>query len=178
VWLRQDSGSAGTAGRSAGTVTGGADITYRGLERAFGEAVARRLTTGAAVLDVLSRHPRQPGSRALRSVLGSDQLALTRSEAEERLLALIRRAGLPEPETNVRICGYEVDFLWRPQRLIVEMDGHAFHSTPERFESDRLRDGVLAAAGLRVMRVTWRQLTQEPEAILVRLGAALAVIDV
>jgi very-short-patch-repair endonuclease len=150
----------------------------RDLERAFGEAVARRLTTGAAVLDVLSRHPRQPGSRALRSVLGSDQLALTRSEAEERLLRLIRRSGLPEPGTNVRICGYEVDFLWRSQRVVVEVDGHAFHSTPERFESDRLRDGVLAAAGLRVMRVTWRQMTHEPEAILVRLAAALAVVDI
>jgi hypothetical protein len=32
---------------------------------------------------------------------------------------------------------------------------------------------VLAAAGLRVMRVTWRQLENEPEALLVRLAQAL-----
>jgi hypothetical protein len=32
---------------------------------------------------------------------------------------------------------------------------------------------MLLAAGLRVMRVTWRQIVREPEALLVRLVRAL-----
>ena len=52
--------------------------------------------------------------------------ALTRSEAERRFLELIRAAHLPEPEVNVRVGRWEVDFLWRDLRLIVEFDGYAF----------------------------------------------------
>jgi very-short-patch-repair endonuclease len=56
----------------------------------------------------------------------------------------------------------------------VEVDGRAFHSTQATFESDRRRDADLLAAGVRVMRLTWRQIVEEPEALLVRLGQALA----
>lgn len=53
------------------------------------------------------------------------------------------------------------------------MDGKTFHSTSRAFENDRRRDGWLTANGLRVMRVTWKQLTAEPEALLVRVTQAL-----
>ncbi|MGH7502427.1 MAG: endonuclease domain-containing protein [Longimicrobiales bacterium] len=99
---------------------------------------------------------------------------LTRSAAEEHFLGLIRKAQLREPEVNMQVEGYEVDFVWRSERLVVEIDGRAFHSSDRSFESDRRRDGVLVAAGLRVMRVTWRQIVNEPEALLVRLTQALA----
>lgn len=148
-------------------------VGSRELERALAEAFAMRLTTRADVVRLVSRHPRQRGTRALRALLGPAHPALTRSEAEERFLALIRKARLPAPETNVRIGDYEVDFFWRTERFIVEIDGFAFHSSAERFESDRQRDAVLAATGLRVIRVTWRQLQTEPHAMLVRLAQAL-----
>ena len=99
---------------------------------------------------------------------------LTRSEAERRALDLIRAARLPPPETNVRVCGHEVDFLWRRQRLIVEVDGYAFHSSRRSFERDRRKDQALGAQGYRVIRVTWRQLTEEPEVVVATLAAALA----
>jgi very-short-patch-repair endonuclease len=57
--------------------------------------------------------------------------------------------------------------------LIVEIDGFAFHSSSVAFERDRRRDAVLAGSGFRVLRVTWRQLTREPEALLVNLTRAL-----
>ena len=66
----------------------------------------------------------------------------------------------PDGETALR-----VDFLWRDARLIVETDGHATHGTREAFERDRLRDQRLIAAGWRVVRITWRQLTEEPERV-------------
>jgi len=89
------------------------------------------------------------------------------------LLALIRKARLREPEVNVVVRGYEVDLLWRAERLVVEVDGFAFHSSRTAFEADRRRDAVLAAAGFRVVRVTWAQLAQEPEALLARIAQAL-----
>jgi very-short-patch-repair endonuclease len=75
--------------------------------------------------------------------------------------------------TNVRVGGYEVDALWPAERLIVEVDGFAFHSARSSFESDRKRDAELTAAGYRVIRVTWRQLVEEPEAVVARLARAL-----
>ena len=100
---------------------------------------------------------------------------MTRSEAERRLLALIRRARLPIPRTNVRIGRHEVDFHWPEQRLVLEVDGYAFHSSRRAFERDRLRDAELQALGQRVMRATWRQIEREPQALLVLIAGALAV---
>ena len=62
--------------------------------------------------------------------------------------------------------GYEVDFVWRAQKLVVEVDGYAFHGHRAAFERDRAKDQVLMAAGYRVIRVTWRQLEREPLAVL------------
>ena len=86
---------------------------------------------------------------------------------------MIRKAQLSAPEINVRVGAYEVDFCWRRERLVVEVDGYTFHTTRRKFENDRRRDAWLIAEGVRVMRVTWRQLTEEPEAMLVGLAQTL-----
>jgi very-short-patch-repair endonuclease len=57
----------------------------------------------------------------------------------------------------------------------VETDGYRFHSTRAAFERDRLRDAELAARGFRVIRVTWRQLTEQPLAVVARIAGALAL---
>ncbi len=59
----------------------------------------------------------------------------------------------------------ECDCVWHSQRLIVELDGHAFHRTPAAYERDRLRDRELHAVGLTVVRVTWRQLVRDAESL-------------
>ncbi|MGH7502078.1 MAG: endonuclease domain-containing protein [Longimicrobiales bacterium] len=147
----------------------------RELERALAEALALRLVERSDVLALLDRRARRPGVSRLRGLVeGESRVALTRSEAEERFLTLIRKARLDDPDTNVEVAGHEVDFLWRAERLVVEVDGRAFHASYRRFESDRRRDAVLVAAGLRVIRVTWHQIVDEPEALLVRLAQALA----
>jgi hypothetical protein len=109
-------------------------LTTRGLEQVVAEGYAHRLFNRSALTAVLARYPRRHGARRLREILEADTpLALTRSEAEERLLALIRAAQLPRPEVNARVGPYEVDFLWRRQRLVVEVDGYAFHSSRTAF---------------------------------------------
>jgi len=151
-------------------------LDRRELERALAEAYAKRRFTRAALGAVLNRAANAPGTAALRRALATDLApALTRSEAEERLLGLIRKAGLPSPEVNARLERYEVDFLWPAERLVVEVDGFRYHSSRAAFERDRLRDAKLQAQGHRVMRVTWRQIIEAPEAVLVRIAQGLAV---
>ena len=75
------------------------------------------------------------------------------------------------------MAGYEVDAHWPGTRLVVEIDGWATHGHRGAFERDRAKDARLIAAGYTVMRITWRQLTTEPEAIAARLGAALARVE-
>jgi len=70
---------------------------------------------------------------------------------------------------------HEVDFSWQRQRLIVETDGWQSHGTRRAFERDRLRDAELTAAGWRVVRITWRRIEDEPEAVAAQLKRLLAM---
>jgi very-short-patch-repair endonuclease/predicted transcriptional regulator of viral defense system len=150
-------------------------LTQDNLERAVAEAERQSLARRHDLVDQLERNRGRRGVAKLRALLALyGGPALTRSPAEARLLRLLRQAGLPPPETNVRVGGYEVDFLWREARFIVEVDGFTYHSTRFDFESDRLRDAELEAQGFRVMRVTWRQLVDDPGAVVNRIARALA----
>ena len=149
-----------------------AAVTARELEQALAQSFVRRLATRAQLERLLTRATGRRGSARLRTLL-QGHAALTRSEADERLLALIRRAQLPEPATNARIAGFEVDFLWRDSRLVVEVDGFAYHADTTAFEKDRERDFALTSKGLRIVRVTWKQLALQPEVVLARLAQSL-----
>jgi len=148
-------------------------LTRRDLSRATDEARVLRLATDRSLKEQFRRYPHHRGTTALRNAIGTEPKR-TRSAAERTLLELIRAARLPEPETNVRVGPHEVDFLWREQRLIVEVDGYAFHSSRRSFERDRRRDAKLAVQGLRVVRVTWRQMTDERDALVATLALATA----
>jgi very-short-patch-repair endonuclease len=147
-------------------------LAQHDLDRAVEQALVLRLTTHAA----LAAAPTGRGAAALRRALRTDP-ALTRSEAERRLLGLVRGAGLPAPRANVRVAGREVDLLWPAQRLVVEVDGFAFHGSRHAFERDRRRDADLVAAGYRVVRFTWRQIAEEPLTVVARLARLLEVAD-
>jgi very-short-patch-repair endonuclease len=97
----------------------------------------------------------------------------TRSDMEALFLALCRRHRLPKPEVNVRICDFDVDFLWQEQRLVVEVDGWDSHHTRSAFEEDRARDLKLKLLGYEVLRCTWRQLTEDPAAVASALRTLL-----
>jgi very-short-patch-repair endonuclease len=140
------------------------------------QARVLRLVSDRELHSALDRHQTRAGVARLRRLLEDEGGGtVTRSTAERRLRALLAAAQLPVPEVNAHLHGFEVDFLWRAQRLVVEFDGRQFHAHPAAFERDRRRDQVLLAAGYRVLRVTWRQLVDEPVALVVRIGQALAV---
>jgi very-short-patch-repair endonuclease len=124
--------------------------------------------------DQLGRNPCRKGRGNLVALLDREHgPAFTRSEAERRLLELVRAAALPSPDANARLAGREVDFLWRDAGLVVEVDGYVFHSSRASFERDRRRDAELQAQGFRVLRVTWRQIVEEPHAVVARIAQAL-----
>lgn len=97
----------------------------------------------------------------------------TRSELETRLLAVCRRHRLPQPEVNVRVDRFLVDFLWRTQRLIIEVDRWDAHRTRSAFEMDRARDTRLKLIGYEVLRFTWRQVDREPRLVAQAIRALL-----
>ncbi len=134
------------------------------LVRAVNDARIRHLTSAHDLQALIARSP----GRATRALMPDGPV--TRSVFEDAFLAFLARHGLPRPEVNVRIAGYEVDMLWRPQRLVAELDGRAYHGD---FEADRERDADLLAAGLRVFRVTWRRLARAEDREAARLATLL-----
>ena len=98
----------------------------------------------------------------------------SRSELERTFVELCRSAGLPAPATNVSVAGLEVDALWPQERLVVELDGYAFHRSRSAFERDRLRDVQLQLAGHRVIRVTFRRLVDDPKGVVHVVRSLLA----
>ena len=142
----------------------------RELERAYGEARTQRLAHDIA--EVIARHPGRHGARAL-AALSHEVPLLTRSEAEEAMLALIRRAGLPRPLTDVHVGPWQLDFFWRDESLNVEVDGHRYHSLAPAIARNHARDADLEARGIRVRRVTVRELMHSPEVVLARVARAL-----
>jgi hypothetical protein len=132
-----------------------------------------------AIDDVLRRANGRRGAAKLADVLAVHRVGSTRTrnELEERFLAICRDAGLAPDGVNVWVPfpeggGAEVDFLWRGQRLVVEVDGRDIHTTRRAFEHDRRRDQRLAILGYRVIRFTWRQVVFEPA----HVGATLAAL--
>jgi hypothetical protein len=149
------------------------------LARAIDRAEGMELASPTSLPALLERYPRRRGAAKLRAIFngGAIGLGVTRSELEDRFVRFTDRHNLPHPELNVWLPSdegwVEVDCLWRAAGLIVELDGRAYHDSALAFEADRARDRALIAAGWRVIRVTWRQLTREPAALAADLRSVL-----
>jgi very-short-patch-repair endonuclease len=146
------------------------------LEQLSATASSKGRADGRDIQAVLERYPRHRGAARLKAMMrtpGGPQL--TRSQNERSVLSLVRQARLKPPAMNVRPAGFEVDAYWPQERLVVEADGYEFHRDRVAFENDRARDATLVAAGFRVIRVTWRQLDDEPFVVIGRIAQALGV---
>jgi very-short-patch-repair endonuclease len=137
------------------------------VEGALHESEVRRLTDPLSLYDLLERYPRRQGTRLVRAILAARQ-TVPKNVFERAFAAFLHRYRLPRPETNVWLTigdrTYEIDCLWRAQRVAVELDGRAVHDTPRAFERDRVKDRRLTVAGWRPLRVTWNHLHRgEPQ---------------
>jgi len=92
----------------------------------------------------------------------------TRSNLEDRFMALVRGARLPEPVINTHIHGVEVDFRWGD--YCVEVDGPN-HLRPATRAKDEANDAILARRGLTVVRFTEAAIDLAPGEVLRELAA-------
>jgi very-short-patch-repair endonuclease len=154
-----------------------------------GEASLTRTIEQAAVLGVLDlaeidailAGPRRRGSPRLRAILEDwrrySPHTRVRSRMEAKLLPLLSRRDIPIPQCNEVLTigdeSFEIDFLWRAQRLAVETDGSRYHDNPFAQARDRHRDQVLTAAGYLIPRLGWGDLRDRPEATVAEIAQLL-----
>lgn len=148
------------------------------LEAVFERAERRRLIRVAEVEDVLRRRMRAPGTAALRALLDTHrpQSGPTRALQERRLLAGLRRAGLPQPVVNGALELDETispDLMWPDRRVLVELDSLEFHGTRPAMRRDRRRDRRALLAGWLALRFTWHDVEQDLAAVLRDIREAL-----
>lgn len=152
-----------------------AELEPEDLARACHEAGIRHGTTPRQVEVVLERRPNAPGAAKLRGVLRGDT-QVTLSKLERMFLSRLHEAGLPLPETNRRAGGRgkRVDCRWPARRLTVELDSYRFHSSRHAWEQDRKREREAHARGDQFRRYTWRDVAEDPSAMLGELRGLLA----
>lgn len=102
------------------------------------------------------------------------RLTDAKSRMERRFIHLCRENSVPLPAVNVMVEGFEVDCLWRNERLIVELDSRSFHDQLQAFDKDRRRDVRLGNARFVVRRVTYGQLFGDPDYVLCEVLQGLA----
>ena len=147
------------------------------LERALAEAEHRRYADSPSLAELIERHRGRRGLATLRAVLSSGHArrGRTRSPLEDRFLRFVDGHGLERPDLNAPLSlgeGFvEVDCLWRPQRVALELDGRDSHLRRRRWEADRRRDRQLLAAGWKPVRVTSEQLDGDRDGLEADLRA-------
>ena len=150
-------------------------LTEKQLADAVHQAEVRRKFDLTSINEVRRRLPGRTGRHGLSRVLSVYEPSprIARSEGERLLLSLIEEHGLPMPETQVPVAGYELDFFWPDAGLAVEFDGRDFHDNTTAYYDDRVRDRRLAVADVQVIRVTWRDLEPDPSALIADLNRLL-----
>jgi very-short-patch-repair endonuclease len=110
----------------------------------------------------------RPGTAGLRAIVAKLDTGepITESELEDLVESVAAAHGLPRFRRQVAVGDTtaplgRVDFMVAAG-LIVEADSRAHHGDWDAIEADRVRDLKLAAAGYRVIRVTWRVLVDQP----------------
>ncbi len=147
-------------------------LTEKALARAVNDARLARLIRVKDLSDVAERFPHHRGTPLLIPFIAAKG-GPTRSEWEDAFPAFCRRYGLPDPGLNAIVAGHEVDALFPEEKLIVELDSWAHHSTRESFESDRNRDADTLAVGHNTVRITWERMRGQPAKEAARLDQIL-----
>ncbi len=146
----------------------------RALRKALANADYRKLLDLQAINPILGSG--RPGSGRLREALAEHQprLACTKSGLEVAFFELCESRGLPLPEVNVRVAGWEVDALFRDKRIAVELDGYGNHRSPAQIKRDRRKELALRQAGLLPVRYSDEQLADNPQEVVADVERLLA----
>jgi len=136
---------------------------------AANEAVVLEIFDMREMEDLLSRSGGHRGVRRLSRVLergdldGEDE---PRSGLEERYAGLCRQHGLPKPAINRWLLlgteYHQVDFLWRTERVVIEVDSKRYHRSGWKLRRDAHRDDLYAAHGFKSDRVPEALMKDDP----------------
>lgn len=146
----------------------------RELEAAINEADRLDLIDPVRLRRAVEDMRFQTGAATVLRFLDRQIFLLTDSELERTFLRVVRRAGLPAPQTGVQLHGFRVDFFWSAFGLVVETDGLRYHRTPSQQARDRRRDQTHTAAGLTTLRFTHAQVSLEPRQVIDVLQRVIA----
>ena len=131
-------------------------VKPREVQVVMERALRRDLGDRVPLSTMLDRHPRHPGTRVVRGILGSGTLGrtFTRSDFEEALLPSLDRHGVQPPDGfNVQLPEGEVDAVWWGPRVVLELDSREHHDNPVSFAADRRKSRKLGTAGWQPVRV-------------------------
>jgi Protein of unknown function (DUF559) len=146
-------------------------ISRRALERVFDQSEILELFDLDQIEDQLTRNPTRPGAKRVKDLLKEHYIGstLTESELEEAFLALCRRIEIPPPQLQQWLMlpdggpPIRADFLWRDQRVVVEVDGRKFHGTTQARPRDARRDQRLTIHEWRPIRTDNKQIFYRPD---------------
>jgi len=150
-----------------------AAASLRMVRVALANAEYRELLDAAEVRALIGRG--RTGSTNLGKALErhEPQLAHARSPTEEIFFEICEEHGVPLPEVNARIAGWTVDFFWRDEGVVVEVDPYGNHHTPAQVDRDRRKDLALRSTGLVVHRYSRAQVEHARDEIAADVTAAL-----
>ena len=143
-------------------------VSEERLERLVREAQFRRRFSVSEMREVLQHRP----NRALRRLL--DDLNPTQSHLEDYFLRLCRSDKIPRPRAQVRHGRKRPDFVWSPQRLVVEVDSWLAHGTPHAFQDDRTQSNALQLSGWTILRFTYADVTRRPGLVAAQIRQVIA----
>jgi Protein of unknown function (DUF559)/AbiEi antitoxin C-terminal domain len=135
------------------------------LERAVNEADKLDLVDPETLRRALDGYVGVPGVRALRTMLDRHTFRLSDSDLEILFRPLALAAGFPMPLSKHWLLGYETDFFFPDNDLVVETDGLRYHRTPAQQARAAKRDQKHVAAGFRVLRFTHWQIAHAPDEV-------------
>ncbi len=148
-------------------------LAARPLSRIVNEALHTPFLRKSQLAEVIDQHLNHPGAKLLAPFVDTTD-GPTRSGWEDEFPAFCADFGLPRPQINPVVGGYEVDAYFEAERLIVELDGYEFHGDRRAFEADRDRDAEMLAGGRATVRVTWDRIEHRSAREAERLRTILA----
>ncbi len=165
----------------------GGVIGHRRVVSALENAIDRKLVNMEAMSEVTLRlfHRRRPGSREIRSALlaRSDWTSALQSDLEVRVLAAIRRAGLPMPVVQYELSfedGHIVrfDFAWPHIRVALEVDHSFWHVGSEESRKDKQRDRKVATLNWQTLRITEDDVRVGLDGVMLDLAAVIRAAEI
>jgi predicted transcriptional regulator of viral defense system len=165
----------------------GGVIGHRRVVSALENALDRKLVNMDAMSEVTLRlfHRRRPGSREIRSALlaRSDWTSALQSDLEVRVLAAIRRAGVPMPVVQYELSfedGHIVrfDFAWPHIRVALEVDHSFWHVGSEESRKDKQRDRKVATLSWQTLRITEDDVRVGLDGVMLDLAAIIRAAEI